>query len=131
MSLDGYTVVEIARKQKVHRTTIPSGLITGMVFEEAASFRQTPTLQATWTRRDSQPQIPPPGGEPNTQKIFGAIRLDNPQFIYLQQEDYFEWEAYFAFPDRVLARDKRTRRFPRPLLLWHHVGLMTWLFRWF
>lgn len=72
-----------------------------IVFEDEASFRQTPTLHATWARRASQPQIPT-RGERNTQKVFGAVRLDNAQFTYLLQEDYFQWETYLAFVDQVL-----------------------------
>jgi len=40
-----------------------------IVFEDEASFRQTPTLHATWARLGSQPQIPT-RGERHTQKIF-------------------------------------------------------------
>jgi hypothetical protein len=72
-----------------------------IVFEDEASFRQTPTLHATWSRRGCQPQIPT-RGERNTQKIFGAVRLDNAHFTYLHQEDYFAWETYLAFVDQVL-----------------------------
>jgi len=71
-----------------------------IVFEDEASFRQTPTLHATWARRGSQPQIPT-RGELNTQKIFGAVRLDNANFVYLHQEDYFQWETYLAFLEQV------------------------------
>ncbi len=73
-----------------------------IVFEDEASFRQTPTLHATWARRGSQPQIPT-RGERNTQKIFGAVRLDNAGFIYLHQEDYFQWETYLAFLEQVVV----------------------------
>jgi transposase len=73
-----------------------------IVFEDEASFRQTPTLHATWARRHSQPQIPT-RGERNTQKIYGAVRLDNAQFTYLHQQDYFQWETYLAFLDQVLV----------------------------
>ena len=73
-----------------------------IVFEDEASFRQTPTLHATWAKRGSQPQIPS-RGERNTQKIFGAVRLDNAAFIYLHQEDYFQWETYLAFLDQVVV----------------------------
>ena len=73
-----------------------------IVFEDEASFRQTPTLHATWARVASQPQIPT-RGERNTQKIFGAVRLDTAQFIYLHQQDYFQWETYVAFLDQVLV----------------------------
>jgi transposase len=72
-----------------------------IVFEDEASFRQTPTLHATWSRLGHQPRIPT-RGERNTQKVFGAVRLDNAQFIYLHQEDYFQWETYLAFVDQVL-----------------------------
>lgn len=72
-----------------------------IVFEDEASFRQTPTLHATWSRLGRQPRIDT-RGERNTQKIFGAVRLDNAQFIYLHQEDYFQWETYLAFVDQVL-----------------------------
>lgn len=72
-----------------------------IVFEDEASFRQTPTLHATWARRGSQPQIPT-RGERHTQKIFGAVRLDTARFIYLHQEDYFQWETYLAFVDQVM-----------------------------
>ena len=73
-----------------------------IVSEDEASFRQTPTLHATWARRGSQPQVPT-RGERNTQKIFGAVRLDNAQFIYLHQEEYFQWETYVAFLDQVVV----------------------------
>jgi hypothetical protein len=72
-----------------------------IVFEDEASFRQTPTLQAAWARRGSQPQIPA-RGERNTQKIFGAVRLDNASLIYLHQ-DYFQWETYLAFLEQVVV----------------------------
>jgi hypothetical protein len=32
-----------------------------IVFEDEASFQQTPTLRATWARRGCQPQIPTRG----------------------------------------------------------------------
>ena len=50
----------------------------------------------------SQPHIPT-RGERNTQKIFGAVRMDTAQFIYLHQQDYFQWETYVAFLDQVLV----------------------------
>ena len=73
-----------------------------IVFEDEASFRQTPTLHATWAKRGSQPQIPT-RGERHTQKIFGAVRLDNASFIYLHQENYFQWETYLAFLEQVVV----------------------------
>jgi len=73
-----------------------------IVFEDEASFRQTPTLHATWARRGSQPQIPT-RGERHTQKIFGAVSLAGARFVYLHQPDYFQWETYLAFVDQVLV----------------------------
>jgi transposase len=73
-----------------------------IVFTDEASFRQTPTLPATWARRGSQPQIAT-RGERNTQKIFGAVSLPAARFIYLHQQDYFQWETYLAFVDQVLV----------------------------
>ena len=49
-----------------------------------------------------QPQIST-RGERHTQKIFGAVRLDNAGFIYLHQEDYFQWETYLAFLEQVVV----------------------------
>jgi len=73
-----------------------------IVFEDEASFRQTPTLHATWAKRGSQPQIPTLG-QRHTQKIFGAVRLHNADFIYLHQEDNFQWETYLAFVEQVVV----------------------------
>jgi transposase len=73
-----------------------------IVFEDEASFRQTPTLHATWARRGSQPQIST-RGDRNTQKIFGAVRLDNAAFVYWHLEEYFQWETYLLFLDQVLV----------------------------
>jgi transposase len=72
-----------------------------VVFEDEASFRQTPTLHATWARRGSQPQVPT-RGERHTQKIFGAVSLAGARFVYLHQQDYFQWETYLAFLDQVV-----------------------------
>jgi transposase len=73
-----------------------------IVFEDEASFRQTPTLHATWARCGSQPQIPS-RGERHTQKIFGAVRLDNAAFVYWHLEDYFHWETYLIFLEKILV----------------------------
>jgi DDE superfamily endonuclease len=73
-----------------------------IVFEDEASFRQTPTLHATWAKRGSQPQIPT-RGERHTQKVFGAVRLDDASFTYLHQQDYFQWETYLAFLEQVVV----------------------------
>lgn len=73
-----------------------------IVFTDEASFRQTPTLHATWARRASQPHIST-RGERHTQKIFGAVSLQGARFIYLHQQDYFQWETYLAFVEQVLV----------------------------
>jgi transposase len=59
-------------------------------------------LHATWARRASQPQIPT-RGERHTQKIFGAVRLEDARFVYLHQQEYFQWETYVGFLDQVLV----------------------------
>jgi hypothetical protein len=50
----------------------------------------------------SQPQIPT-RGERHTQKVFGAVRLDDVSFTYLHQQDYFQWETYLAFLEQVVV----------------------------
>lgn len=73
-----------------------------IVFEDEASFRQTPTLHATWARRGCQPQVLS-CGQRHTQKIFGAVRLDNAEFVYWHLEEYFQWETYLLFLEKVLV----------------------------
>jgi transposase len=72
-----------------------------IVFEDEASFRQTPTLHATWARLGGRPQIST-RGERHTQKIFGAVRLDNAQFVYQHQEEYFHSKTYMAFLEEMM-----------------------------
>jgi hypothetical protein len=45
----------------------------------------------------------PTRGERHTQKTFGAVHLDNASFIYLHQEDYFQWETYLVFLEQVVV----------------------------
>ena len=52
-----------------------------IVFEDEASFRQTPTLHQTWAPRRAQPQIPT-RGQRHTQKILGAVAIEAPCFVY-------------------------------------------------
>jgi hypothetical protein len=80
-----------------------------IVFEEEASFRQTPTLHATWAKRGSPPQIPT-RGERHTQTIFGSVRLDNARFLDFPQEDSFPWETYLAFLEQVVLSAFYRRR---------------------
>ena len=50
-----------------------------IVFEDEASFRQTPTLHAT-------------------QKAFGAVRLNDASFTYLHQQDHVHMGDLSALP---------------------------------
>jgi transposase len=65
------------------------------VYEDEASFRQTPTLHQTWAPLNSQPRIPT-RGERNTQKILGAVSLPG-QFVYRHQTEYFNAQTYLRF----------------------------------
>ena len=72
-----------------------------IVYEDEATFRQTPTLHQTWGRRNSQPQIPT-RGQRNTQKILGSVCLHSGQFIYRHQTEYFNSESYLYFLEHFL-----------------------------
>lgn len=82
-----------------------------IVFTDEATFRQTPTLHATWSRRGCQPKIAT-RGERHSQKIFGAVRLETAEFTYLHHQENFQWETYLAFLDQVVlpAFGRRGRR---------------------
>lgn len=56
-----------------------------------------PNLGST---REPAPDSNP--GERPTQKIFGTVRWGDARFIYLHQQDYFQWETYLAFLEQVL-----------------------------
>lgn len=71
------------------------------MYEDEASFRQSPTLHQTWGRRHSQPRIPT-RGERHTQKILGAVALHDGKFVYRHQTEYFNAQTYVAFLDQVL-----------------------------
>ncbi len=72
-----------------------------IVFEDEASFRQTPTLHQTWAPLNSQPKIPTLG-QRNTQKILGSVALHTGKFIYHHQTEYFSAETYISFLDNHL-----------------------------
>ena len=72
-----------------------------IVYEDEASFRQTPTLARTWAPRGCQPEIPT-RGERNTQKILGAVSVPDSKFIWHHQADYFNASTYLAFVEDVL-----------------------------
>lgn len=74
-----------------------------IVFSDEASFRQTPTLHATWARCGSQPQIPTLG-QRHTQKIFGAVSVPKARLVWRHQQEYFQWETYLEFvEEKVLV----------------------------
>lgn len=79
-----------------------------IVFEDEASFRQTPTLHQTWAKRNSQPQIPSKGTR-NTQKIFGAVALHTAKFIYRHTLESFNSESYIEFLEDHLLPNYYTR----------------------
>lgn len=72
-----------------------------IVYQDEASFRQTPTLHQTWARINSQPKIPTKGTR-NTQKIFGAVAPHTARFIYQHTEKSFNYETYIEFLDQHL-----------------------------
>jgi transposase len=67
-----------------------------IVYEDEASFRQTPTLYRTWARRGCQPQIPT-RGERHTQKILGAVSVPDGKFVWRHQTEYFNAQTYLSF----------------------------------
>ena len=69
-----------------------------IVYEDEASFRQTPTLYRTWARRGQQPQIPT-RGERHTQKILGAVSVPAGDFVWRHQTEYFNAQTYLSFLD--------------------------------
>ena len=80
-----------------------------IVYEDEASFRQTPTLSRTWARRGQQPQIPT-RGERNTQKILGAVSVPVGDFVWRHQTEYFNAQTYLAFLDGDLLPHYYRRR---------------------
>lgn len=72
-----------------------------IVYEDEASFRQSPTLHRTWAPLHTQPRIPT-RGERNTQKILGAVALVGGQFAYRHQTEYFNTQTYGQFLDQVV-----------------------------
>ena len=80
-----------------------------IVYEDEASFRQTPTLYRTWARRGQQPQIPT-RGERHTQKIPGAVSVPAGDFVWRHQAEYFNAETYLSFVDEALPPHFYRRR---------------------
>ena len=82
-----------------------------IVFEDEASFRQTPTLYRTWAPLNTQPQISTKG-QRNTQKIFGAVGLYDGKFVYKHQEEYFNYITYIDFLENFVVPNyfKRNHR---------------------
>jgi len=82
-----------------------------IVFEDEASFRQSPTLHQTWAPRHAQPQIPT-RGERHTQKILGAVALTGSRLVWRHQTEYFNTQTYGGFLEDVVlpAFYRRGRR---------------------
>jgi transposase len=80
-----------------------------IVYEDEASFRQTPTLYRTWARRGQQPQIPT-RGERHTQKILGAVSVPADDFVWRHQTEYFNAHTYLSFVDGDLLPHYYRRR---------------------
>lgn len=72
-----------------------------IVYEDEASFRQSPTLHRTWARVHAQPQIPT-RGQRNTQKLLGAVAVRGGQFAYRHQTESFNTQSYGRFLEEVL-----------------------------
>lgn len=72
-----------------------------IVYEDEASFRQSPTIHQTWAPRNCRPEIPT-RGQRNTQKILGAVALRPVRFAWRHQTEYFNHHTYLAFLDEVV-----------------------------
>lgn len=72
-----------------------------IVYEDEASFRQSPTLHRTWAPQGHQPKVPTTG-QRNTQKIYGAVGLHQPKFVFKHQEEYFNHTNYITFLDEYV-----------------------------
>ncbi len=72
-----------------------------IVFEDEASFRQSPTLHCTWAVRNHQPHVSTRGLR-NSQKILAGVALHDGRFAYRHQTKYFNAETYISFLDEVL-----------------------------
>lgn len=80
-----------------------------IVYEDEASFRQTPTLYRTWARRGQQPQTPT-RGERHTQNILGAVSGPSGAFGWRPPTQYFNAQTYLACLDGDwLPHDYRRR----------------------
>jgi transposase len=80
-----------------------------IVYEDEASFRQTPTLYRTWARRGCQPQIPT-RGERHTQKVLGAVSVPTGDFVWRHQTEYFNAQTYLSFVEGELLPHFYRRR---------------------
>lgn len=80
-----------------------------IVYEDEASFRQTPTLYRTWARRGCQPQIPT-RGQRNTQKVLGAVSVPTGDFVWRHQSEYFNAQTYLSFVEGELLPHFYRRR---------------------
>src|SRR3979490_2257669 len=85
-------------------------------------FGRHPPCMPLGPNGEASPQIPT-RGERHTQKIFGAVRLDNASFTYLHLQDSFQWETYLAFLEQVVVPAFYRRRHRIYLIqdnAWYH-----------
>ena len=68
---------------------------------DEASFRQCPPLPQPRAPRNCRPAIPT-RGQRNTQKILGAVSLQQAQFAYRHQTEYFNRFTYQSFVHDVI-----------------------------
>ena len=83
-------------KKKAYKEGCP------IIFEDECSFRQDPTLHATWSRVGKQPLIPKTG-QRKTMKIFGCVDITKNRFIY-KTDAVFNAATYAAFLERVCQK---------------------------
>lgn len=77
------------------------------MFEDEASFRQDPSLYQTWAPRGEQPRIPTTG-QRNTQRIFGAVTLQQPRF-HFPQDTVFNGATYAQCLQQLAESHPRRR----------------------
>src|SRR5439155_21372439 len=76
-----------------------------LIFTDEASFRQDPTLHATWSRVGCPPEVPVTG-ERKSVKILGAIELWRTRFDY-RQDTAFNAGTYLDFLEQLARRYRR------------------------
>ena len=68
-----------------------------------------PTLDRTWSRRGCQPEIPT-RGERHTQKVLGAVRVPDGDFVWRHQTESFNAQTCLSFVEGDLLPHFYRRR---------------------